>query len=92
MGSGGELRRNPEEELGLNVLDDWIAVHGPVPEGVHLFPRTPLVAGGSLDPSEVVPIDPFENMRFKGHLATQIEDVPDGGQIDLVVGRPQKLE
>lgn len=84
--------RNPEEELGLRVLDDWVAVHGPVPEGVHLFPRTPPVMGGSLDPSEIVSIDPFENMRFKGHLATQIADVPDGGRIELVVGRPPRQE
>lgn len=77
---------NPEEELGLQTVEEWRAIHGSVLEGVHLFPRTPLVTGGSLDPLEIVMVDPFENMMFKGNLATQIADVPDGGQIELVVG------
>jgi hypothetical protein len=74
---------DPDGELGLAVLDDWIKVNGPVPEGKHLFPSTPIVLGGSLDPSQIVPIDPFENMRFKADIATQIADVPDGERIRL---------
>jgi hypothetical protein len=84
----GRILGNSEEELGLEVLNRWILAHGPVPEGVHLFPRTPLVLGGSLDPVDVVTIDPIENMRFKGSLVRQIADVPDGGQVELVVGKP----
>jgi hypothetical protein len=82
------IAKNPDEELGLGVLRDWIARKGAVQEGAHLFPRTPLVTRGSLDPSEVVVIDPFENMRFKASLARQIADVPDGGRIELIVGSP----
>lgn len=83
-----QIVSNPREELGLEVLKDWIKAKGPVPEGLHLFPRTPLVAGGSLDPSEIVTLDPFENMGFKASLAQQIADVPDGQQIELVVQPP----
>lgn len=78
----------PEEELGLSVLERWARVHGPLPEGRHLFPRTPLVLGGSLNPSELVMVDPFESMAFKANLARQIADVPDGGQVELVVAPP----
>jgi hypothetical protein len=79
---------NPAVELGLAVLDDWIRVRDLVPEGKHLFPRTPLVAGGSTHPSEIVLLDPFENMAFKGSFARQIADVPDGTRIEIVIDRP----
>lgn len=90
FGALERITKNAEVELGLGVLEGWIAAHGPMPEGVHLFPRTPLVTGGSLDPSEVVTIDPFENMRFKAHLACQIAEIPDGGKIEFVVRKPPK--
>lgn len=83
-----QIVSNPQEELGLEVLQDWIRENGAVPEGSHLFPRTPLVAGGSLDPSEIVTLDPFENMGFKGSFAQQIADLPDGQQIELTVQSP----
>lgn len=79
---------NADEELGLTVLRNWIKANGPVPEGKHLFPRTPFVAGGATDPSNIVTIDPFENMKFKGYLAGQIANLPDGAQIELIVEPP----
>jgi hypothetical protein len=80
------ISSDPARELGLETLENWTKTNGPVPPGNHLFPRTPLIAGGSLVPSEIVLIDPFENMRFKGNLARQIADVPDGAKVELVVG------
>jgi hypothetical protein len=83
---------DPQQELGLGPLEDWTRLNGPLPQGRHLFPRTPLILGGSLSPEDVATIDPYEDMSFKASLVRQLADVADGQRVELIVKTPLKDE
>jgi len=71
--------------LGFPLAHAWQQAHGPIPPGRRLVPVTPFVLGGEYDISNLRAIDAPESMRFRGELASQIRDLPEGAQIQLKV-------
>lgn len=73
------------ELTGSAVMAQWEGTYGEIPEQMRLMPRTPLVLGGLLAIEELVAVKDADLMRFRGHLATQLRDIPDGSTIQLRV-------
>ena len=83
-----ELARDP------GFLRDWRMEHlvevaerrlGPVAEGRCYCLKVPAVLGGEYHESNLATNTVAELLAFSGRLAEQIQDLPDGTQIELVV-------
>ena len=70
------------------LASEWQRAHGPLPVGKRLMPKTPFFLGGEYSIDNLWVGDSVEGMRFKGDLAVQTRDVPDGASVRLVVGKP----
>jgi hypothetical protein len=76
---------DPDKELGLWLLREWVSAGNTVLPSQHLCPKLPFVAGGALETSNLYVLDRHESMVFKGDFAWQIRDVPTGGNIRMRV-------
>jgi hypothetical protein len=71
--------------LGYPVAHEWQRASGALAPGRRLAPRTPFVLGGTFDVANLYSASQVELMRFRGHLATQLRDLPDGATVTLKV-------
>lgn len=79
---------NHRTETGWPLAREWQQKNGPLPTGKRLMPKTPFFLGGRYDVDNLWAGNPLEGMRFKGDLATQTRDLPEGAQARLkIVGR-----
>jgi hypothetical protein len=67
------------------LIHQWQIEKGPVPIGQRLMLKRPLVLGGNYALDNVFATEAIEGMRLRGHIATQIKDLPDGTQVDFRV-------
>lgn len=70
---------------GQPLAHTWQEMNGPIVAGERLLPAIPFVLGGEFSPANLRAIEAVKGMRFRGDLAVQIRDLPDGAQIDLKV-------
>jgi len=85
------------DEWSRRILDDfevltgytlghaWQEVHGVLPQDRRLVPKVPFVLGGAFALENLYLANPIEAMRFRGDLARQIQNLPDGTQIRLKI-------
>lgn len=76
---------DPEFQTGVPLLNEWTAAHGPLPIGSRLVPKIPFVLGGEYKVDNLHAVEAAAAMRFYGHLATQIHNLPDGARVELRV-------
>lgn len=77
------ILRDPRGETGWPFIHDWQSKNGPLPVGKRLLPKIPFFLGGEYKIENFWAGNPLEGMRFKGDLAVQTRDVPDGAQVRL---------
>lgn len=70
-------------ETGWPLASEWQKKHGPLKPGQRLMPKIPFVTGGEYSLDNLWAGDAVEGMRFKGSIARQIRDVPEGSSIRL---------
>jgi hypothetical protein len=70
---------------GWPLARDWQRESGLLPVGKRLLPVVPFVFGGEFTVSNLHPVDSVEAMRFRGHVARQIRDLPDGQTVQIRV-------
>jgi hypothetical protein len=70
---------------GQPLAHEWQVAHGPLASGKRLAPRTPFVLGGDFIVANLYAASQVELMRFRGHLASKLKDLPDGAQVKLTV-------
>jgi hypothetical protein len=68
---------------GQPVAHEWQAAHGPLSLGERLLPITPFVLGGDFSISNLRAVDAVAAMRYRGVLATQLHDLPEGTAVRL---------
>ncbi|HEV7238562.1 MAG TPA: SMI1/KNR4 family protein [Thermoanaerobaculia bacterium] len=68
---------------GYPLAHEWQTIHGSVSEGTRLAPRLPFVAGGAFSVENLYCASAVDAMRFRGNLACQIHNLPDGAKIQL---------
>jgi hypothetical protein len=80
------LLRDPDEELGLWLLREWRSQNEtPLDFNDHLCPKIPFILGGRHEAENLFSQDRVKSMLFKGDVAWQTRNVPDGGRIKLKV-------
>jgi hypothetical protein len=70
---------------GYRVAYHWQNQHGPLPKGNRLGLKMLLVFGGNYQMENLYAADAVETMRFRGHIANNIKDLPDGTTVRLQV-------
>jgi hypothetical protein len=84
-GSIGEwaqkILENYEFHTGYPLAHEWQLANGPLAMGERLIPKRPFVLGGQYDLANLASLDAVKGMRFRGDLAVQIRDLPDGASI-----------
>jgi len=70
---------------GYPLAHDWQRQHGPLSVGHRLLPQVPFVTGGKFVLENLYSTTDVEGMRFRGSVARQIRDVPDGGHVAFEV-------
>ena len=70
---------------GYVLAHAWQSRNGKIESGRRLLPRKPFVLGGEYSVANLYSANAIGGMRFRGHVATQIRDVPDGSTIRLRV-------
>lgn len=63
---------------------------GPLPDGRCYCLKVPAVTGGSYEAANFGTISLKELISFSGHMAEQIKDVPDGGQVVIEVRKGER--
>jgi hypothetical protein len=74
-----------ETLTGQPLAHAWQAAQGALPEGKRLVPKIPFVTGGEFALQNLYAADAMKAMQFRGDVARQLRDVPDGGQIEIKV-------
>lgn len=72
-------------ETGWPLLHDWQLKNGPLPQGKRLLPKVPFFLGGEYKIENLWAGSSLEGMRFKGDLAAQTRNLPEGAQVKLDV-------
>lgn len=68
---------------GYSLAHEWQELNGILKPGFRLLPKIPFVAAGKYEVANLYACDSIKAMRFRGELACQIKDVPDGSRIEL---------
>jgi hypothetical protein len=70
---------------GYPLAHEWQAIHGLLPAGKRLYPKTPFVFGGEFKVENLYAGEPVERMNFYGSVAMQMKGLPDGSKVRLKV-------
>jgi hypothetical protein len=76
---------DPAYYTGCVLANEWQQKNGPLSPGKRLAPKMPFVAGGEFSVGNLALVDSVELMRFRGSLANQIKDLPDGTAIQFKI-------
>lgn len=77
--------RNDDYWSGCSLAHAWQSQHGSLAQEHRLLPTQPFVLNGAFEVSNLKAVSALEGMRFRGHLATQLRDLPDGAAIQLSI-------
>jgi hypothetical protein len=76
---------NYEVLTGSPLAHEWQVRNGPLAIGKRLVPKTPFVLGGDFEVENLFALDAMESMRYRGEIAVQLAEVPDGSSVKLRV-------
>ena len=68
---------------GFDLAHQWQLENGAIPVGKRLLPKIPFILGGEFAIDNLYLLDSVKGMRFRGALAQQIDNSPDGTKIKL---------
>jgi Protein of unknown function DUF2625 len=74
---------DPADTLQLVLYKNWLKKGGRLDPAEHLCPTYPFVVKADPPLHELYRVSNVEDMRYKGHFALQIKDVPDGTRIKI---------
>jgi hypothetical protein len=74
-----------EDLSGFPLAHRWQERNGAIVPGSRLVPKIPFVLGGEFAVDNLHSIQAVKGMRWRGDLAVQIRDLPDGASIELKV-------
>ncbi len=72
-------------ETGYQIAHEWQRANGPLPPGQRLVAKIPFILGGDWSVDNVRAMDAVEAMRFRGALASQLHDLPDGTRVQIEI-------
>ncbi|HEX7154164.1 MAG TPA: hypothetical protein VF618_21935 [Thermoanaerobaculia bacterium] len=84
---GDTISKRFEHFTRFGVVHRWQTAFGPIPDGVHLVPRLPVVRGGSYDVANFLLTDAVTSLRMRARLAITVDQAADGTSLGIVRGR-----
>lgn len=75
-----------ELHTGHRLAHEWQSRNRPLRTGERLLPKMPFITGGDYAVENLAAIDSLQGMRFRGDLAVQVKDLPDGTKIRYKFG------
>jgi hypothetical protein len=79
------ILEDPVDTLQLVRYKNWLKKGERLEPSEHLCPTYPFVVKADPPLHELYRVSSAQDMRYKGHFAYQIKDVPDGAQIKIKV-------
>jgi len=70
-----------EFHTGYLLAHGWQLANRPLNPGERLVPKTLFVTGGDFTIENLYAVDSVKGMRFRGDIAQQIKDLPDGSEV-----------
>lgn len=80
------ILEEPHFHTGWPLALEWQETNGPLPLGRRLLPKTPFVLQGEYSVANLWAGDDREGMQFRGRLANQLRDAPDGTPVWIRIG------
>ncbi len=80
-----QIVENARIETGWPLSQQWRRTHGELPAKSRMNPKRLFILGGSFALENLFAIDAAEGMRFRGEIARQIRDLPNGTKIKIVL-------
>lgn len=68
---------------GYPIASEWQKKNGRMPPGYRLVPKQLFVLGGEFNCENLRMVEEVRGMRSRGFFATELVDVPEGGQISF---------
>lgn len=68
---------------GWPLAEAWQSRFGAIGVKQRLSPKVPFVLGGEFEIDNLFAVDSMESMRFRGDIARQIKEAPDGTNISI---------
>jgi len=84
----GTILNDYQFQTGYPFAHQWQTSNRPLLPTERLFPKYPFVLGGKYEISNLVASDAVYGMQFRGHVAQQIRDLPEGTKVELVFSPP----
>ncbi len=75
----------PDVWTAYSLARAWQEANGQLRRGHRLVPVTPFVLGGAFSVDNLRAIEATKGMRYRGDIAVQIRDLPDGTSVNLRV-------
>jgi len=72
-----------EFQTGYPLLHEWQLKNGQLPAGQRLIAKFPFVLGGDYSLDNLAAMDSVEIMRARGNIAWQLQDVPEGADVEI---------
>ncbi|QDQ29422.1 SMI1/KNR4 family protein [Chitinimonas arctica] len=73
-----------EFQTGFPFAHEWQLANRPLLAHERLFPKYPFVLGGKYELGNLVSSNAVYGMQFRGYVADQIKDLPEGTRVELV--------
>jgi hypothetical protein len=70
---------------GHQLAHDWQSKYGKLAYKKRLIPKQLFVLGGEFTIENLGDVDALESMQYRGSIAQQIKDLPDGSKIDMKI-------
>jgi len=68
---------------GYPLAHAWQQRFGAIRAGMRLLPKIPFVLGGEYVIDNLHALDKVKGMRWRGSIATQLRDLPDGAEVKI---------
>ena len=84
------ILQDADYRTGQPLAREWEMKNGRLSPGYRLLPKVPFVTGGKFVVDNLYAGADVEGMQFRGSIARQIRDVPDGGHVTFEVEPPRE--
>lgn len=80
-----DLLVNYKVLTGYPLAHEWQSKNGVLDSEMRLVPKIPFVCGGDFNIENLYAINAVRGMKWRGNLACQIKDMPDGSRIEFKI-------
>lgn len=70
-------------QTGYPLLHEWQSKNGRLSASQRLVPKFPFVLGGEYKLENLVAMDSMRVMQARGNIAWQLQDVPEGAEVEI---------